>query len=199
MRGSLVITPEKTYFRFINYLAMIRTCLPLGVALAEEKTCSARINPIPCILNRSFPKLAFMGGVVQVPRATPYNFCSLSYAQLLPNFFKNMLEIPPTMWNLSSARSGRCLKNLSFVGTVKLSVAFFWSLNPYKENSDYFEHWEHLMKCPRCETEVDNPAREWDYRNNYYHVKSYKCSNCRKTFMVFYHNNKFSHTIPKMN
>ncbi|MCJ7634837.1 hypothetical protein MUP77_20910 [Candidatus Bathyarchaeota archaeon] len=54
------------------------------------------------------------------------------------------------------------------------------------------------MKCPRCKAELaKTPNKEWNYRNKYYQVKSYKCPNCGKTSMIYYHDNKFSHTIPK--
>ena len=86
MRGSLVITfLETNIFQVHKLFKWIRKCLSLGVALAEEKTCSARINPIQCLLNRRCSKLIFMGGVVQVPRATPSNSYSLSYTKLLPS------------------------------------------------------------------------------------------------------------------
>ena len=55
------------------------------------------------------------------------------------------------------------------------------------------------MKCPRCGSDLPKePTKEWNYRGNYYHVKSYKCPNCTKHTLIYFHNNEFSHTIPKM-
>jgi hypothetical protein len=54
------------------------------------------------------------------------------------------------------------------------------------------------MKCPLCGTTLPaKPTNEWNYRKNYYHVKSYKCPKCHKVLMMYYHENKLSHTIPK--
>ena len=54
-----------------------------------------------------------------------------------------------------------------------------------------------LVKCPRCETEVSNSIKEWDYRHSYYHVIMYNCQKCGKSFMAYFHKDKLSHTIPK--
>jgi len=52
-----------------------------------------------------------------------------------------------------------------------------------------------MVKCPRCGTDVATSAREWDY--SAFHVKRFDCKNCEKSFKVYYHKGKLSHTIPK--
>jgi predicted transcriptional regulator len=54
-----------------------------------------------------------------------------------------------------------------------------------------------LVNCLYCKTEVTKSIKEWNYRHNYYRVKLYACPNCGNQFRVYYHNDAFSHTIPK--
>jgi predicted HTH transcriptional regulator len=54
-----------------------------------------------------------------------------------------------------------------------------------------------LLECPFCKCVVTNPTKEWNYNRNHYVVKAFTCPQCNINFMAYYHNNKFSHTIPK--
>jgi hypothetical protein len=53
-----------------------------------------------------------------------------------------------------------------------------------------------LERCPYCGTEAVS-TKQWRYHNNYYVVKAFTCQNCTLTFRAYYHESKFSHTIPK--
>lgn len=54
-----------------------------------------------------------------------------------------------------------------------------------------------MVNCPFCKTEVAKSIKEWNYRRNFYRVKLHMCPNCKNQFRAYYHNNTFSHTIPK--
>lgn len=54
-----------------------------------------------------------------------------------------------------------------------------------------------MPQCPFCKAEVSTPKKEWSYRHNYYQVKSYLCPKCGSSFASYFHNDKFSHNIPK--
>jgi ribosomal protein S27AE len=54
------------------------------------------------------------------------------------------------------------------------------------------------LRCPRCGSDIPNkPAKEWDFRKGYYHVKKYPCPNCKKSVFEYYHEGKLGFTIPK--
>lgn len=54
-----------------------------------------------------------------------------------------------------------------------------------------------MPKCPFCKTEINHPIAEWNYRHKYYRVKSFVCQHCGLKFNGYYHDSRFSHTIPK--
>ena len=53
-----------------------------------------------------------------------------------------------------------------------------------------------MVKCPRCEEEVSDYSKEWDY--GIFHVKLFNCLKCNKTFKAYYRKGKLTHTIPKV-
>ena len=54
-----------------------------------------------------------------------------------------------------------------------------------------------MIRCIYCKKEIVNSRKEWYYKKNYYLVKLFDFPNCSRSFSGYYHNNKFSHTIPK--
>lgn len=52
------------------------------------------------------------------------------------------------------------------------------------------------MKCISCGS-LAKLIKEWNYHNNYYHVKLYECSTCQFTFKAYFHDEELNHTIPK--
>jgi ssDNA-binding Zn-finger/Zn-ribbon topoisomerase 1 len=56
------------------------------------------------------------------------------------------------------------------------------------------------MKCPYCgmASLPILPTKEWNYRNEYYHVKAYECPKCGKKFREYYHCGNLKFTIPKL-
>lgn len=53
-----------------------------------------------------------------------------------------------------------------------------------------------MIRCIFCNEEIAQSIKEWHYHYNYYLVKLYECNKCKKSFRNYYHNGKFSHSIP---
>jgi hypothetical protein len=54
-----------------------------------------------------------------------------------------------------------------------------------------------LVACPACNNEVSYYLKAWKYDNKYYSVKSCKCPICDLAFRAYFHEGRFSHTVPK--
>jgi hypothetical protein len=55
-----------------------------------------------------------------------------------------------------------------------------------------------MPRCGKCKSENSKFLKEWNYNNNYYTVKQYKCMNCRKTFSEYFHEGKIVFTIQRI-